>query len=61
MGHKIRSILDPYWFKANKLSLNISKTVYMDFSHEPTMIPKIKFGDLEFLSIKEKNSRNKSR
>ena len=40
------------WFKANKLSLNISKTVYMDFSPRPT-IPKIKFGDLELLSTKE--------
>ena len=41
------------WFKAIKLSLNISKTVYMDFSPRPMTIPKIKFGDLELLSKKE--------
>ena len=35
------------------LSSNVSKTVYMDFSHRPIMIPKIIFGDLELLSMKE--------
>ena len=51
MGLRDRSILDP-WL-ANRLLLNISKTVYMDFSPRPMMIPKIKFGDLELLSMKE--------
>ena len=31
------------------LSSNVSKTVYMDFSHRPIMIPKIIFGDLELI------------
>ena len=41
------------WFKANNLSLNISKSVYMDFSPTPMTIPKIKFRDLELFSTKE--------
>ena len=31
------------WFKANNLSLNISKTIYMDITPRPITITKIKF------------------
>ena len=37
------------------LSLDIFKTVYMDFSPGPMTIPKLKFGYLELLSMKETN------